>query len=383
MHRLIVLPGEFQRLGGTVISLSLLLDGIQRLGMESQLTVLLQENSVTHQYLQNKDLTECVELVSGDSRLACMRMAFEWIDRQPKHHALLLDNWADRNLMPLLMVEGLKQRLIQRPTYHFCHDLSISHNYLGYLLRKAAFACVAPTAICNSNFTASYIRPLIPTIGGVLYQPVDTERFQASLGPVPPGLEAIVASNAKILLTPSRINKPKIVNDKNLRALIPVLAELKQMDAHYHLVIIGPDTSSDGSHAQSLLDLAKRYGVEDCFTILPPAIDIERYFLFAEAVITLAPREPFGRTVVEAIASGTPVIGSNTGGIAEILNNFAPEWTVDPEDAPSVAKRIVSLLDTPEATQQTLQDGRYWISNHCQVTQYAKDLMLLTGMVIG
>mgnify|MGYP001795863410 CR=1 FL=1 len=87
----------------------------------------------------------------------------------------------------------------------------------------------------------------MPDIRGILYQPVDLEKFNAqSVNSTPPdNLQSIINSGARIMLTPSRISKPGMVNDKNLRALIPVLAQLKAMGENYHGIVIGEDQSPE------------------------------------------------------------------------------------------------------------------------------------------
>lgn len=181
------------------------------------------------------------------------------------------------------------------------------------------------------------------------------------------------------MLTPSRITEPGKVNDKNLRTLIPVLAQLKATGHHYHGIIIGQDSSPGQSLKRDLLSQAESLGVADCFTILPPTFTIKDYYNYADIVVTLAPREPFGRTVIEAIACGVPVVGSNTGGISEILHSFAPEWTVDPNDPIAAAAAIIRIAADPN-TPNTLARGRHWVETHCSTVGYARKMMEITGL---
>ena len=181
------------------------------------------------------------------------------------------------------------------------------------------------------------------------------------------------------MLTPSRLNKPGTVNDKNLRALIPVLVQLKAHGHHYHSVVVGEDGSSKQTYTRDLLEIAERSGVADCFTILPPTVTIEDYYKSADVVVTLAPREPFGRTVVEAIACGIPVVGSQTGGIGEILSHFAPEWTVAHDDPVAAAETIVRVAADPN-TPDLLIRGRHWVEARCSVEGYAQQMLEIVGL---
>ncbi|MEM9567831.1 MAG: glycosyltransferase family 4 protein [Cyanobacteria bacterium P01_E01_bin.34] len=383
--KLIVLSAYTSSFGGMTVSLSMLIAGFKQLGMGERLVVVTKAGSLQEQYLLEAGHVDCLQSLESRPGQSFSRTSLQWVHQQPHHWPLLLESWVLRNRMFVLLAESKMLRRQRRPLFHFFHDLAISYNPIGNWVRKFVFSRVAPGAICNSNFTASVIRQYVTRdIRGVLYQPVDPSRFERSRIDKPPeALRSLIDSNIGILLTPSRLNKPGIVNDKNLRALIPVLAELKAMGHRYQSVIIGADGSTDGSYTRSLQELAYQYGVGDWLTILPPVFDIESYFVHADATITLAPREPFGRTVVEAIASGVPVIGSNTGGIAEILNNFAPDWTVDPNDPEAVARRICALRTSAERTARQLKAGREWVEQNCHVARYAHGIATLTGLEAG
>jgi len=175
------------------------------------------------------------------------------------------------------------------------------------------------------------------------------------------------------VLTPSRITKPYMVNDKNLRAIIYTMACLKAKNEDYHAVIIGEDASEGKFYSQQLITLASKLNVSDRVTILPPAYDIEKYYRHVDLVLSMAPREPFGRIVVEAIACGTPVIGSNTGGIGEILSHFAPHWSIPPDNPDEAAETIINVMASSD-TPMHLMEGQLWVQKTCSVVKYATDL---------
>jgi glycosyltransferase involved in cell wall biosynthesis len=381
MHKLLVLAGEHDGLGGTLVSRSMLALGFKQRGASEQLQILVQAGSFMERYLREAGHGGCLQPIAARDIPHFMERALHWVNRQPTPWPLLLDNCADKQVLPAIMKATPALRLSGRPVYHFCHDLCLSHNALGYALRKIAFAALAPRVLCNSKFTATHVRSLMSNIRGILYQPVDLEQFHPgpSTRPVPEGLQPIVQSGARLMLTPSRINQAGIVNDKNLRALIPVVAQLKAMGHHYHSVVIGPDSSPEQANTRALVEQAEQAGVGDRFTILPPMNNIEDCYKQADIAVTLAPREPFGRTVVEAIASGVPIVGSRSGGIGEILNHFAPHWAIDPHNPVAVAETILRVAEDP-LTSSILAHGRAWVEQRCSVTEYARGVMDAMGM---
>jgi glycosyltransferase involved in cell wall biosynthesis len=63
-------------------------------------------------------------------------------------------------------------------------------------------------------------------------------------------------------------------------------------------------------------------------------------------------QEPFGRVVIEGLASGRPVIGTRVGGIPEILTGEFADLLVDPHDAIGLAAKIGQLENWRTADPQ-------------------------------
>ncbi len=72
-------------------------------------------------------------------------------------------------------------------------------------------------------------------------------------------------------------------------------------------------------------------------------------------VLTTGP-EPFGRTALEAMASGAALVTSGRGGLAEICGPCAV--IVDPSDADGVASALGQLLDAPDRRAELASAGR-------------------------
>jgi glycosyltransferase involved in cell wall biosynthesis len=66
--------------------------------------------------------------------------------------------------------------------------------------------------------------------------------------------------------------------------------------------------------------------------------------------------EPFGRTALEALASGAALVTSGLGGLAEVCGPDA--LTVDPGDADAVASALASLVDSQELRETFARAGR-------------------------
>lgn len=379
MRKLLVLPGHCTSMGGMTVSLALMVKGFERCGASEQICVLVRANTLMEEYLVQAGHGACLQPIQAKDQRQFTQLALQWVNQQPRDWPLLLENCLTRQVLLKIAIAAPALRLAGRPVYYIFRDLALSYNRLGNLARNLAFACLAPRILCNSKFTASYIHGRLGKVEEILYPPVDTQKFNDRPSVPPKELQPILDSGAKLMLTVSRISEPGKFNDKNLRALIPVLARLRATGHHYHAVVVGQDTSAGHTRTRALIEQAESLGVADRFTVLPPTFAIEDYYKHADVVVTLAPREPFGRTVVEAIACGVPVVGSRTGGIGETLHHFAPQWAVDPNDPVAAAEAIIRIAGDSN-TSDPIAEGKRWVETHCNTVNYARRTIAIVGL---
>ncbi|MDT9176288.1 MAG: glycosyltransferase family 4 protein [Limnospira maxima] len=87
----------------------------------------------------------------------------------------------------------------------------------------------------------------------------------------------------------------------------------------------------------------------------------EVYKLMGEAMVLIFPSkwyETFGRVAVEAFAKGTPVIASNLGAIAELVEDGRTGLRFKPSDPISLAEQVESLISHPEILHQMRREAR-------------------------
>jgi len=76
------------------------------------------------------------------------------------------------------------------------------------------------------------------------------------------------------------------------------------------------------------------------------------YYNAADVFIHAARDEAFGKTIVEAMACGKPVVATAIGGIPELIENESTGYLVPPGDSTAMAQRIQQLLDNPSLALQ-------------------------------
>ena len=70
---------------------------------------------------------------------------------------------------------------------------------------------------------------------------------------------------------------------------------------------------------------------------------VPRYYKSADICVFPSRLEGFGIVILEAMASGIPIIASNTGGIREIISNGKNGMLFKPGDADALSKAILAL----------------------------------------
>lgn len=131
--------------------------------------------------------------------------------------------------------------------------------------------------------------------------------------------------------------------DVLLRAIPAVLA------AHPHARFL---FAGDGPMWSQLHKMASSMGIVDKIKFLGLCHDVPQ--LMREAAIFVRPStlEGMPLTVLEAMASGLPVVATPAGGIPEILTNGVNGYLFPVGDSQALSKAIISLLDSPSLSEE-------------------------------
>jgi UDP-glucose:(heptosyl)LPS alpha-1,3-glucosyltransferase len=102
-----------------------------------------------------------------------------------------------------------------------------------------------------------------------------------------------------------------------------------------------------GAHApDDYRPLARRLGLADRLRWHGPARDVARYHAAADVFALPTVYEPFGLVIVEALASGLPVVASRLAGASAAIDHGRTGFLLDdPRDAAELAGRLGTLLD--------------------------------------
>ncbi|MEQ8659266.1 MAG: glycosyltransferase [Gammaproteobacteria bacterium] len=149
-----------------------------------------------------------------------------------------------------------------------------------------------------------------------------------------------------LLALPARLTRWKGQTD--FLALIARLRAAGRDDVHG--LLIGAAHPRKQAFAEELRARVSALGIDDAVSFLGQRSDLREVLAISRAAYSLtAAPEAFGRTTIEALSLGVPVIGYDHGGTGEILARLLPRGRVPVGDVDAAVIRTLALLDDPGA----------------------------------
>jgi D-inositol-3-phosphate glycosyltransferase len=163
-----------------------------------------------------------------------------------------------------------------------------------------------------------------------------------------------VAPCDRVLLFVGRIEPLKGVD-----TLIRAIALMRAQGVYTCLSVIGGDPSPDSiagaseaatTEMERLMAMCNEAGVSDLVAFLGKRGQdtLPYYYSAAEAVVVPSHYESFGMVALEAMACGTPVVASQVGGLAFLVQDGVTGFTVPVDEPQALADRLALLIRDPQ-----------------------------------
>ncbi|MFF5217710.1 glycosyltransferase [Micromonospora sp. NPDC000442] len=127
---------------------------------------------------------------------------------------------------------------------------------------------------------------------------------------------------------------------------------LRAVPGAEYVLLGGPPAArlSDDGFARRLCALAEAEGVADRVHLVGavPRADMPRWYRSADLLVATPWYEPFGLTPLEAMACGTPVVGTAVGGLTDTVVPGVTGDLVPPRDPQALGVALRRLLDDPD-----------------------------------
>lgn len=129
--------------------------------------------------------------------------------------------------------------------------------------------------------------------------------------------------------------------------VIEAISSVKESNKNLHVVFIGDKTKNEADeYVQKLNGKIAKEQLHEIVSFLPHQSNMQKLYGAFDLVIVPSWEETFGTVTIEAMASGVPVIGSNTAGTAEILEN--EQFLFHANDPSSLGSTWMELMNNDE-----------------------------------
>lgn len=222
------------------------------------------------------------------------------------------------------------------------HGLNSPGRYSGVMLCGQRVICVSQTA---REHVLRHWPDTDPHQLVVIPRGVDPAAFAPAAPPDPESRAHLLArypqlAGERLLLLPARGTRLK----GHAHAL-SLLHALRCDGVDARLLLAGVVQPGREAYLRELRARATALDVGEAVAFAPPLDNLRDAYAMCDLVLQLSDRpESFGRTVLEALCSGRPVLGWDHGGVGELLRELFAQGAVAPGDAGLLAQRARGLL---------------------------------------
>lgn len=178
--------------------------------------------------------------------------------------------------------------------------------------------------------------------------------------------------------TPTFLLIARLLGDKGIREYVKAaeIVKIKHPKATFHLV--GPtDPSPDGISLEEVKDWHDKgfihyHGATE---------DVRPYIEMSNIFVLPSYHEGMPRTVLEAMASGRPILTTDVPGCKETVINDENGWLVEKANVGQLAERMIWFIENPNEWQRMAEASLAMVHNKFDVQKVNKELMKIMGLI--
>lgn len=191
------------------------------------------------------------------------------------------------------------------------------------------------------------------------YNGVDTEHFS----PAPAGPQAIAGCpfNPETHWVVGTVGRMQAVKDQVMlaHAFVQALAQAPELKTRMRLVMVG-----DGPLRAQAIGVLEAAGVADLAWLPGERSDVADIMRGLHAFVLPSLAEGISNTILEAMASGLPVIATAVGGNADLVIHGQTGYIVPSADPLSLAHQLLALAANADLIRSMGQAGRQRVQSH-------------------
>lgn len=229
--------------------------------------------------------------------------------------------------------------------------------------RYSAIMCAGELVEVVSKTARDYVLNNYPRVNAdklrLIYRGIDPDVYHTERQPSQEWLqlwqqEFPQLQSAFVVCLPGRITRLKGHLD-----FLQVIAQLRAAGVPAHGLIVGGQDPKRQSYYQEVVGAIGEQQLTSHITMTGARSDLPNIYTRVNAAVSLSLKpESFGRTVLEALSVGTPVVGYAHGGVAEVLAELYPEGAVEKGN---VADAVMALQRIYRQEHQSVAVNRQFL----------------------
>jgi len=323
--------------GGGYNAMKNLLDSICKLSSDFDVHVVsfanknltIKENNLTVHYLYNKNKSSLFHTYFFESKVLKKKIEELMPDIIHLHFTIPPYSFLCTLDIPVVITTHGLSSIRIKGSHAIKSYFSLRYFLDRYYERKALEKCTKIIAV--SKWIQHQIEGIITQKSKIVHIPNGINFMEYS-------------SNNKIgnLNHPSIFFIGRLVKFKGVDILINSLLSIKKVYPTIHLYVAG-----EGPQYKNLISLVLKNNLSSNVTFMGYIDNKTKIKMFTSCDVFVIPSryETFGIVVLEALASGIPVVGSRTGGISEILADNTYGLLFNPFDSDDLAHKVCKLLN--------------------------------------
>lgn len=149
----------------------------------------------------------------------------------------------------------------------------------------------------------------------------------------------------------------RLVESKNIPLLLEAVSKLGTLisdEKTIHLIIAG---HARPEYQQQLADIADRYGIGKSITFTGFSNTPDMILAGLDISVIPSINDGFGRTLVESMLQGTPVLASRSGGHIEIVEHGHTGFLFEPNDIDDLVGKAAYLIEHTEKREEVAKQA--------------------------
>jgi len=165
---------------------------------------------------------------------------------------------------------------------------------------------------------------------------------------------------------------------KGHKFLITSFSELYKINKKFFLVLIG-----HGSLQGEIQKMVNYHGLSDAVQFVGYQNDSKSIIAMLDLLVVPSKNEAFGRSILEGMQVGTPVIATKIGGIPEIITNGHNGILVKYGDTIGLVQAIIKLTSDQKLKSKLIKNAYNTLEKKFSINQYSNQIENIYKSILG